>query len=117
MSRYKVVMARESEFKDPITVCKGEEVVCIEESDGDGDWAGWVLCKTQNNEGWIPYQIIERMDDKGKLLDDYCAVEFDLEMGEVLIMQKELNGWIWCYKEGVPEKMAWAPLNCIEAID
>ena len=60
MRTYIVIKSRSMEFKNPISVSKGEEVKCIEESNSDGDWAGWVLCKTKDNEGWIPYQIIER---------------------------------------------------------
>jgi hypothetical protein len=117
MCRYKVVLSRRCESDNPITVYKDEEVKCLEESNPDGDWAGWILCKTTNNEGWIPYQIIDRVGNTGKMMEDYCAKEFDLNVGEVLIKQKELNGWIWCYKDGLSKDMAWAPLNCIEAIE
>ncbi|WP_407356540.1 hypothetical protein [Methanolobus sp. WCC5] len=117
MRRYRVTKSRRSEFENPVSVIKGESVICLEESNPDGDWAGWVLCKMSDNEGWIPYQIIEREGSKGIVLEDYCAIEFDLEIGEVLIMEKELNGWIWCYKEDSPDLKAWAPLNCIELIN
>ncbi|MCG8482212.1 MAG: hypothetical protein MJA31_02795 [Clostridia bacterium] len=114
MIKYKVIKSRTNEFINPITVHKNEKVVCVEESNGDGVWAGWVLCKTENNQGWIPYQIIERQGKVGIILEDYCAIEFDLEVNEILVMEKELNGWIWCYKEGDPNIKAWAPLNHIE---
>ncbi|KAB3538565.1 GNAT family N-acetyltransferase [Alkaliphilus pronyensis] len=113
MIKYRVVKNRRNEFTNPITVNKNQKVACIEESD-DGDWGGWVLCKTEDNEGWIPHQIIKRQGEKGSILEDYCAIEFNLEVGEVLVMEKELNGWIWCYKEGEPKIKAWAPLNHIE---
>jgi len=116
MRKYIVIKKRRSEFETPVSISKGEEVMCLEESNPDGDWAGWVLCKTKDNEGWIPHQIIEREDTYGKMMEDYYAIEFNLNIGEVLITEKELNGWIWCYKEGVPDVKAWAPLNCIELI-
>lgn len=117
MIKYRVNKSRKSEFENPITVYKNEQVLCIEESNGDGDWAGWVLCKTESNQGWIPYQIIKRQGDIGIIIEDYCAIEFDLEVGEILVMEKKMNGWIWCYKESDPNIKAWAPLNHIELID
>jgi len=117
MKKYKVIKSRKSEFDNPISLSCGEEVTCIEESNPNGDWPGWVFCKTKDNEGWIPYQIIDRNGSVGRILKDYNAVEFDLEEDEILVMDYELNGWIWCYKIDRPDTKAWAPLNCIEEIE
>lgn len=114
MIKYKVIKSRKTEFENPITVYKDQKVQCIEESNKDGDWGGWVFCKTENNQGWIPYQIIKRQGESEIILEDYYAIEFDLEVDEILVMEKELNGWIWCYKEREPNIKAWAPLNHIE---
>ncbi|MEJ6949967.1 SH3 domain-containing protein [Natronospora cellulosivora (SeqCode)] len=117
MSKYRVTKNRKGEFENPITVHKNEQVVCIEESNEDEDWAGWILCKTENEQGWIPYQIIKRKGELGIILEDYCATEFNLKVDEILVMEKELNGWIWCYKESDPNIKAWAPLNHIEILE
>lgn len=117
MKRFRVIRSRKTEYENPISVKRGEEVLCIEDSDPNGDWAGWTYCKTDDNEGWIPYQIIERNESTGHMLEDYCSVEFDLYEGEELIMETELNGWIWCYKSEDSATRAWAPLNCIEEIE
>lgn len=113
MNKYQVIKSRKSEFENPIELIKNQRVDIIEKSNPLGDWAGWILCRTEDNEGWVPYQIIE---EYGIVKEDYNAVEFDLEMGEVLIEEKELNGWIWCWKEKETEVKAWAPLNHIEQI-
>lgn len=80
MIKYKVIKSRTNEFINPITVHKNEKVVCVEESNGDGDWVGWVLCKTENNQGWIPYQIIER---QGKDLRTFFLVDNFLGRGKI----------------------------------
>ncbi|WP_028857432.1 SH3 domain-containing protein [Psychrilyobacter atlanticus] len=116
MNKYLVEKGRESEFPNPIKVLKGEKVKCIEESNENGDWKGWIFCKTINNEGWIPQQIIDQNNDKGIILENYDATEFNLEMGEILVEEKALNGWIWGYKEKEPQKKGWAPLNHIEIL-
>ncbi len=116
MNAYKVIKARETEFPNPVSVKAGEHVECIEFSNADGEWAGWVLCKTHDNAGWLPHQILKIKDSSGTVTEDYCAEEFDLEVGEVLYSDKEMNGWIWGYKSFDPNKYAWAPLNHIKRI-
>lgn len=116
MTRYLVIKRRGTEYPNPVKVLKDEIVECLEESNENGEWRGWILCKTINNEGWIPRQIIARNNGKGTILEDYDATEFDLEVGEILVEEKTLNGWIWGYKEGEPQKKGWAPLNHIEVI-
>ena len=114
MKKYIVVKSRKTEFTNPIKVKRGEMVICKEKSDSTGEWAGWVLCETLNNEGWVPYQIVD--EESSTIKEDYSAIEFDLIEHEILICEKELNGWIWCYKEGNSDEKAWAPLNHIKLI-
>jgi hypothetical protein len=114
MSKYRVIKSRKTDSVNPIIVYEGEQVICIEESNEDGEWAGWIFCKSKNNEGWIPKQIINRNGDIGIILEYYNAREFDIELGEIIIMEKVLNGWIWGVKEDNPIAKAWAPLNHLE---
>lgn len=116
MKLYEVTKSRKSEYPNPITVHKGEEVLCIEESNQEDSWAGWILCQTKDNEGWVPHQIVRVTNKAGLILEDYYAEEFDLEIGEILISNKEMNGWIWCHKESDSNKMAWAPLNHLKKL-
>lgn len=117
MKKYKVVKERESEFQNPLSVKKWEEVTCLEKSNPEGDWASWILCRTYDNEGWVPEQVVDIQEDFGLITEDYNAVEFNLVLNEILIKEKEMNGWIWCYKEEEPDKKAWAPLNHIKALE
>lgn len=117
VSIYRVVKSREVDSENPIIVYAGEQVTCIEESDPQGDWGGWILCESANNKGWIPTQIIDRCGKEGTITEDYNAIEFNIEVGEILISTRKLNGWIWGYKKDKPNYEAWAPLNHVEVIE
>lgn len=114
--RYSVVKTYKSSSTDPFQLKAGAEVGCVDESDPNGDWPNWILCRDGNSEGWVPKQIIRREGQSGIIAEDYNAAEFDLEPGEILVGIKELNGWIWSYKEDRRDIKAWAPLNCLEII-
>ncbi len=116
MNRYRVVKKRDSDYPNPVVVLKSETVKCLRESNEYSDWKGWIYCKTSDNEGWIPEQIIKRNKNRGLMLEDYDATEFYLEVGEVIVEEKVLNGWIWGYKEEKPDYRGWAPLNHIEKL-
>lgn len=116
MSMYRVIKSRKTDSDNPIVLHKGDKVICIEESSVDGDWAGWIYCKSENNEGWVPKQIINRNNDIGTILEDYDAREFDIEVDEIIIMNKILNGWIWGTKQYDPLTKGWAPLNHLEEV-
>ena len=111
MTEYRVIKNRKSDSDNPIIVREGDKVICGEESDEAGDWAGWVSCSTETNVGWIPKQIVDRSGDSGIILEDYDALEFDIEVDEIIIMEKTLNGWIWGYKKNNSLIKAWTPLN------
>ena len=114
MAIYRVIRSRKSDSDNPIIVISGEHVKCIEESDSNGDWAGWTLCENINNQGWIPTQIIDRTGDDGIILEDYNAIEFDIEVDELILASKTLNGWIWGMKKNSSTNEAWIPLNHVE---
>lgn len=114
--KYKVIKCRKSEFENPIVLSEGDHVLVKELSDKNGDWPGWFYCESRNNEGWVPYQMMRLYADLGVMTNDYDATEFDLELGEVIVRDYELNGWIWGHKLGCPDKMGWTPLNHIERL-
>ena len=94
--KYKVIKAYTDAPETPIQVEKGEQLQFIEESDPNDDWANWVLCKGRNKKGWLPKQIVAINENEVTVLKDYSAIEHTLVIGEVLIEEYELNGWIWC---------------------
>ena len=98
-----------NQIDNPIQLSTGDKVTCVKESDSLGDWPNWIYCKSDDNEGWVPKQIIDM--DNEIVTEDYNAIEFNLSIGEILVSEKNLNGWIWCYKKGNIKDKAWAPLN------
>ena len=116
MKTYKVIKNRESESLNPIVLKVDEKVICLEVSNSNGEWPNWVFCKTESHEGWVPNQIINKINaEEGIILEAYDAREFDLKVGEVLKTSKELNGWVWGQKMNSNEN-AWAPLNHLELV-
>ncbi len=67
-------------------------------------------------EGWVPKEIIEKTYNIGKIIEDYNATEFDLKIGDILISEKTLNGWIYGTKNKNFEVKAWAPLNHLQIL-
>ena len=116
MSEYIVTTDRKSEATHPIQLKKGEWVECVEESDESGHWAGWVYCTGADKEGWVPKQIIEKSEAKGYIIEDYDATEFDLKVGEIIVADKRLNGWVYGAKSDKPDLLAWAPLNHLKEV-
>ncbi|MCC5910563.1 MAG: hypothetical protein JJT76_09025 [Clostridiaceae bacterium] len=115
MSNYRVIRTRKADLDNPIILHKGEKVICGEES-SEGDWIDWIFCKSDNNEGWVPKQIINRSGDIGLILEEYNAREFDIDVGEIIIMDKVLNGWVWGNKKDDPSIKGWVPLNHLEEV-
>lgn len=111
--KYKVIKYRKNEVINPIKLVKGDKVVFIEKSQNIDGWGGWIKCRTDIYEGWVPHQII---NESFVSTEDYDATELELEIGEVIIKLEELNGWILGIKEENHLK-GWAPLNCLAKLD
>lgn len=109
--KYKVVKDYTDTPEIPIVVIQGEQLAVIEESDPQGDWPNWVLCRGEGKKGWVPKQILTIDADTAIVRSDYRAVEHQLSVGETLIAEFELNGWIWCEKSDDKGVMGWSPLN------
>jgi hypothetical protein len=82
---YKAIKEYYKSTADPVVLIAGSRVFCLEESNPDGDWPNWILCKTDDIEGWVPAQIIDREGEAGSILEDYSAAEFDIVPGEIFI--------------------------------
>ncbi|HDU8579770.1 MULTISPECIES: SH3 domain-containing protein [unclassified Vibrio] len=108
---YQVVKEYQDAPESPIHVVKGEKLQFVEESNPEGDWPNWVFCRGTSKEGWVPKQILTIDSEQATVLKDYFAKEHALTVGETLISEYELNGWIWCSKLGEGGELAWAPLN------
>ncbi|MEZ8021066.1 SH3 domain-containing protein [Vibrio splendidus] len=113
---YKVIKNYQDDPELPIRIVKGEKLQLLEESNPEGDWANWIFCRGENKEGWVPKQILVVNNSEVTVLEDYFAKEHSLTVGEILVKEHELNGWIWSKKLGDSEELAWAPLNHLCAV-
>lgn len=109
--RYIVVEKYQDSPQSPILIVKGEILEFVKESDPHGNWPNWVFCRGKEKEGWVPKQILFITGTEVQALEDYNAKEHLLTENEILVSEKELNGWIWGCKESAPEHYGWAPLN------
>ncbi|GAL30545.1 hypothetical protein JCM19239_6844 [Vibrio variabilis] len=80
--QYKVVKEYTDTPEHPIVVVQGEQLTVIEESDAQGDWPNWVLCRGEGKKGWVPKQILTINADTAIVKRDYRAVEHQLSVGE-----------------------------------
>lgn len=88
----------------------------IKEETENEKWAGWIFCESDNNEGWVPKQIIEAIDgNSGVILKAYLAVELNIKHGEIVSGMEELNGWVWAIKQDNNEE-GWLPLEILQII-
>ena len=115
--RFNVISAYESTTNsDPIILEEGDQVVLKEKSEELSQWENWICCISQRTgkEGWVPAQILEINIDRGVSLTNYSANELTVELDELLIAYKELNGWIWASRLDAT-MCGWVPLeNLIE---
>lgn len=116
MIDYRVIRDRETPFRNPMILNENDKVECGEEYKENENWPGWIWCNIENNGGWVPIQIIKRDGDSGIVLENYNGTEFDIQIDEIIVMEKKLNGWIWGYKKNNPSNKAWVPLDYLEII-
>lgn len=121
MDRYIVVESWRSDYPNPVILKQGQKVVVDNtEKVDDPEWEGWVWCVTEDNAGWVPFQILD-IDDQNQsdkpeatVLEDYSAEELNVETGEFVKGERTLNGWLWCVNEN--DNCGWLPLRNIEII-
>ena len=99
--KYNVIKRHKSNYPDPIILEKGEKVRLGQNYNGPEDWPNWLYCYKLglSREGWIPEQIIRKKDEYGIVTENYTGKELNVEEGEQVQGNMELNGWIWCKRE------------------
>jgi hypothetical protein len=114
MTKYKVTQNRKSEYSKPLQLKKGDLVIIKKLSTKEDGWENWIYCTHNDISGWVPKQIVKFKDnEKGIINEDYSAFELDINIGDILISEKEMNGWIWCFKENEIKTKGWVPLENI----
>ncbi len=106
---YKVNKTFKSDIDSYIELKKGERVSPVKIYEGNKEWPNWIYCKKleNNEEGWVPFQIIKIKGETAIVKEDYSAREMNVNKGDIVTGLKRLNGWIWCIKADV--KDGWIP--------
>lgn len=115
---YIAIQEYENSNEDPIELKIGDSVILGEKSDDNGDWANWIYCISNRTKkaGWTPVQILQIDAETGVATADYIAKEMTVSVGDILIGDNELNGWLWCIREADGES-GWVPQNCLEQVE
>ena len=103
-----------SNYPNPIKL-EQNEIVRIKDKEND-NWKGWIFCENLNSSGWVPEQIINRIEkNKGLIKEKYFAKEMNINEGEIVMELKELNGWIWA-KRKIDNNEGWLPREILKEI-
>jgi hypothetical protein len=116
MKKYLVVVNRMLEEKNYIKLNKGDCVSIYDEFTDNPEWKNWILCKKNGIKGWVPKQILDQSKNTAIVLEHYDSYEFTLEIGEILIQEQIMNGWIYGYKAHCKESKGWAPLENLKEL-
>lgn len=108
--KYIVIEEHKNDNLTPIIITKGSNVRIGERSNSNGNWPNWIYCFSEDGhvEGWTPIQIIRIEGSYGIVLEDYSAVELEVQKGETVEGAIELNGWTWCKKINYKDE-GWLP--------
>jgi hypothetical protein len=105
-----VITPHRTNYPNPISLNKGQTVIVGKTYEGHEDWHHWIYCYTtdRKQEGWVPEQILRIQEKIGLVLEDYTANELNEDTGEIVVGEKELNGWLWCEQVKTGE-VGWVP--------
>jgi hypothetical protein len=123
MKKYVVIKSWVSSYSNPISLKKGELVeIDISRQEDNPNWQDWVWCKSSNNEGWVPVQALKTNSTtpngllQATVLVNYTAKELNVTVGQVVVEERELNGWIWA-KSPATNDEGWVPIECLQDIN
>ncbi|MFW9968805.1 MAG: SH3 domain-containing protein [Candidatus Odinarchaeota archaeon] len=106
----RVIEDYNSPYTIPLLFKKGE-VVSIGEK--ESEWSGWIWCTNKSGKSrWVPENYLKIRGSKGKLKQDYNAIELSVKIGEEYIIKEEEADWYWVInKEG---KSGWVPIKNVQ---
>jgi hypothetical protein len=117
MRRYRVLEPRKTPYAEPINFARGEMVAVGREFKGNPAWPGWIWCEAEERRCWVPVQIITKKGKNlGILTEDYTATELNVAAGDIIVAERELNGWVWGKRPG-GGCSGWVPLDILETAD
>ena len=100
-------------YDDPISVEKGEIVHPVADGSMETDFLGWTWCTgSDGRSGWVPDSWCEVTDAGWRLLRDFSALEFSVDVGERLQLILGESGFVFARR--ATGETAWVPDAVLE---
>jgi hypothetical protein len=81
----------------------------------DDEWPGWIWCTAESGvSSWVPEPFLVIAGAEARLVEDYDATELAVQPGDLLVLQREVNGWWWVTDEQGRE--GWVPAGKVAVI-
>ena len=81
----------------------------------DDEWPGWIWCTAESGvSSWVPESFLAIDGQESRLVEDYDATELTVRPGELLALQREVNGWWWATDD--QGRMGWVPAGKVAVI-
>ena len=110
MIKWRVQQAHKSTYPNPISFSAGDKLVLGQRDD---EYVGWIWTTTADgNAGWAPDALIKIIShSEGVALETYTARELDTAVGELVIVLRTLNEWVWVEDER--GEQGWVPQSTL----
>jgi hypothetical protein len=74
----------------------------------DDEWPGWIWCTAESGvSSWVPESFLVIEGQEARLVEDYDAAELTVQSGDLLLLQREVNGWWW--STNAQGREGWVP--------
>ena len=109
--KYQVIKNHFKSYDSPPQFKDGAQVIMERRDDR---WRSWIWCSDlDGRSAWIPELILSLdFNNRAILKTDYNSAELSVEIGETVIGNRILDGWIWCRNNVGNE--GWVPEDNLE---
>jgi RNA polymerase sigma-70 factor (ECF subfamily) len=110
MSTTRITREYTAQYENPISAREGEFVDIQREDDTYRGW--WWCVAADGRAGWVPLERLSQTVQAGTrapMLADYTALELTVTVGEELVIEEELRGWL--YVRNASAVRGWIPAS------
>lgn len=113
VSRARVIAAHRAPDRATVRMAPGDPVTL---GDRDGDWPQFVWTTLASGlGGWIPSALFDIERGETRAEHAYDTQELDAEVGDLLILHRELADWWWAENER--GACGWIPARALDMLD
>ena len=107
--QYRAIKPWTVHYPDPIRGAAGDRLAL---GRCDDEYPGWIWATAADGRaGWVPENWLRVEGEQGVLRRNYTAAELPLTVGDIIIGEVELNGWLWA--TNAAGEQGWVPLDCL----